>query len=221
MPDGVCPRHTLTPLATHIRMGVCGYAARFVVAPGRYAGMGSIAGTPVASVPSACERCGVSEGVAPILSHHRNGLVADNRTENKQLLCHRCHRAVHDETGIHAWPPYERQERWKERQGESWKQKRAAYMRAYRSTQPCPAEVKDGNPRSSRSRTPGDARTGAPAAASKPARGDAPPRTEGRGDNGGVDRRTRQERWKRRQGDAWRKHRAAYMRAWRARRRNG
>ena len=93
--------------------------------------MESIAETPVVSAPSVCGRCGEFGKV--LVSHHMNGLTRDNRPENKQWLCHRCHRAVHDETGLRAWPPYERQERWKERQGDSWRQKRAAYMRAYRA----------------------------------------------------------------------------------------
>lgn len=94
--------------------------------------MGSIVASPVSTGLRECARCFLSADARVLVRHHRNGQVRDNRPENLQSLCYPCHRAVHDAEGLRADPPYARQESWKRRQGDAWRAKRAAYMRAWR-----------------------------------------------------------------------------------------
>ncbi len=51
----------------------------------------------------AAKRCEVCDSRKQVQRHHRDGDRSNNRAENVQVLCQRCHAAVHVAAGTWGW----------------------------------------------------------------------------------------------------------------------
>lgn len=72
----------------------------------RYHGLSAKAAARLVRDAGCCARCGHDGSESRLGVHHRNRDKRDQRTENLEVLCHRCHMRDHADAGETGWDRY-------------------------------------------------------------------------------------------------------------------
>ena len=72
----------------------------------RYHGLSARAAARLVKSVGKCERCNHDGSRSRLEVHHRNRDKKDQRRENLEILCHRCHMRDHAQAGETGWDVY-------------------------------------------------------------------------------------------------------------------